>query len=286
MTKVEKDFLKAVTLMKRPPFYKLLKPGIGKFIERLLWRTLKSGTPKVTNLFFGGKMTIVPPEVVSEVIDTYGFFDEYVTWLVVSQVKPGDVVLDLGAHFGYFSLLSAYLVGDEGRVLAFEPTPSTFDILKENSSRAKNIRPLNLAVGNENGERPITDFGLKHCAWNTLSADNRMPDVLNSVKTVIKNVKVVKLDDYIEENGLQPSFIKIDTEYFEYEVILGLEKSITEFHPKIVMEAFSDSSRKAGESLLSMGYKVFVSDGFGSLYEWKEEFKKANDRYHNILFQI
>src|SRR5688572_2917909 len=102
---IKEDLYRAVGRVNRPAALKLIDPGLLKFLIRKLERVRNRGVVHSAKLFYGGSMDIVLPEVVSEVIYTYGFFDEIVTWLALVSVAPGDVVLDVGAHFGYFSLL-------------------------------------------------------------------------------------------------------------------------------------------------------------------------------------
>jgi protein-L-isoaspartate O-methyltransferase len=77
------------------------------------------GTEYKADLFFGRAMTVILPEIISQQIYTYGLFDEIVTGMVLRTVRQGDVVLDIGAHFGYFTLLFAHLAGESGRVVSF-----------------------------------------------------------------------------------------------------------------------------------------------------------------------
>ncbi|SRR6266545_2940317 len=61
-----------------------------------------------------------------------GCFKPFETELVMNEVRPGDVVVDVGAHIGYFTLLLAALVGPKSRVFAFEPDPDNFALLCRN----------------------------------------------------------------------------------------------------------------------------------------------------------
>src|SRR4029077_7343525 len=68
---------------------------------------------------------------------------------ILSALKPGGIVLDVGAHIGGFSLIAARAVGPSGKVFAFEPVASNVELLEEN--RALNgtdcIVPVHAAVG-------------------------------------------------------------------------------------------------------------------------------------------
>lgn len=77
-------------------------------------------------------------------------FEPYTTELFKRAVKPGAVVLDIGAQFGYYSLLAAKSAGQNGQVFAFEPAPSNFEVLKRNieiNNYHTRIFPIQKAVG-------------------------------------------------------------------------------------------------------------------------------------------
>jgi len=61
-----------------------------------------------------------------------GCWEKTITDAIVARLKPGMTVIDVGANYGYYTLLSACCVGDKGRVYSFEPNPRTFQILKKN----------------------------------------------------------------------------------------------------------------------------------------------------------
>lgn len=266
------------------PWVKLLRPGAHKFLVRWWARCTRPGLPITTRLFFGPKMRVVLPEVVSEALYTYGLFDEVVTDLVIRYVKPGDTVLDIGAHFGYLSLLCSHLVGPEGQVYAFEPTPSTFAVLEENTARYANTKAFNLAAGRENTRQKILDHGLQYCAWNTLAPEPRMPGLVNGTKIRKTEVTIVKLDDFLQARGIVPSFVKIDTENFEADVISGLNRTLKITRPRVLLEAGSSSSLEAAETLSALGYRLYVAQCPGAVEPWIGTLAEANSRFKDILF--
>jgi len=228
-------------------------------------------------------MTVVLPEVISEQIYSYGFFDEIVTGLALRAVRKGDVVLDVGAHFGYFSLLFSHLVGESGRVVSFEPTPSTFAVLEKNTADLRNVTALNMAAGRQSGRLTISDFGLTYSAWNTLSGSSRMPGVLTKPKARVE-VEVVRLDDWCKRELIQPSVIKIDAENFEAEVIGGLAETLSWLRPRVLMETGSEQAIQAGRTLLDLDYRVLVSKQPGELTLQKDCVEEAIIRNKDVLF--
>lgn len=281
---LQTQFERALRRFHLPKLFKLISPGAHRLLRRRLARSGLFGGRVNTQLFFGEDMEVVLPEVVSEVLYTYGLFDEDVTNMVLRSVQPGDVVLDIGAHFGYFTLLLSHMVGNAGRVLAFEPTPSTFEVLGRNSLGRNNIEVFNLAAGSADACLEIMDFGLKYCAWNTLATEARMPQLALDGAAKSAQVGVVALDAFLAARHVQPDFIKIDAENFEADVVQGLAETLRLKPAKVLMETGSDGSLRAGEFLLELGLKPHVTNHEGGLIIWPGELAQANTRYKDILF--
>jgi FkbM family methyltransferase len=83
-----------------------------------------------------------------------GDFEPSETELLSSLVRPGDTVFDIGANFGWYTTLFSRLVGERGRVVAFEPVPPTFHELEQNlalNGHPGNVHAHLLALGERNG---------------------------------------------------------------------------------------------------------------------------------------
>lgn len=284
MNTISDQFQRACNTLHRPPLAKMISPGLPRFARRLAARKGILSGPVEIQLFFDERMTVVLPEVISEVLYTYAMFDETVTWMVLQSVRPGNMVLDIGAHFGYFSLLFARLAGDAGRVVCFEPTPSTFSVLSGNTRNHANIEALNCAAGDAPGNIAITDFGLKYSAWNTLAAESRMSNTLPTAQGRQIQVQLVRPDEVCQQRGLKPDFIKIDAENFEDHVVDGLTGILSAARPLILMETGSAQSLAAARKLVAYGYTLRVSDGPGTLYDWNGTLEDANSRFKDVLF--
>jgi len=141
---------------------------------------------------------------------------------VKKVLKKGSTVLDIGAHWGGFTVLFASLVGNNGEVLSFEPSKRNFKFLNRNikiNNFCDIVKPYNYAIGNEN---KTVKLGIA----KTSSGHN---SILNENLEVnrYEEVKQIKLDDFLVEKGINKvDFIKIDVEGYELEVLEGLENTI------------------------------------------------------------
>lgn len=164
-----------------------------------------------------------------------------------SIIRPGDVIVDAGANIGWYTLMEAHEVGERGRVFAIEPVPGNFALLERNLSLngfSERVLPVQAAVGDVNGEVDI------HVArQSNLSAVRRTPIMERYVQFASSvRVPVVRIDDFLVGQGLDPSdvnIVRMDIEGFELEALRGMERVLStaqdlalfiEIHPKLVKE--------------------------------------------------
>jgi FkbM family methyltransferase len=151
-----------------------------------------------------------------------GEYEPDTTRLFATLSEPAWTVLDVGANVGYFSVVAAQCGGPGTTVVAFEPNPRVYEMLKQTSSlNGESIIAENLACGYEPGELPLYLTPQdRNSGLSTL-----VPEVC-PVAGVVK-VSVVTLDDYCSANKIRPTVAKIDVEGFELEVLRGAEDLIT-----------------------------------------------------------
>lgn len=262
---------------------KLLRSKILEHIALWLGKPIKIKA----KTFWGEDMLVVAPEGVSHHIYRYGFFEEGLTRMVLEYLKPGMTFFDIGAHFGYFTLLSSVLVSNEGEVHSFEPTLSSFSTLKANVSNKNNVFINNCAVFSKRKIVFINDYGIKYSAFNSIYSGRLQQDVLSRLKPKRYEVETISIDEYAENNGTVPNFIKIDAESSEYEILLGMEETIAKFHPIISIE-IGDIGVKGIPTSKGL-INFLINKGYQS-YEFKEGqisqhgLKNEQYRYDNILF--
>lgn len=179
-------------------------------------------------------------------------------------VKPGDIVLDVGANVGYISAVSASYTGSGGEVHGFEP-------LWECYARLERLRALNpqlcfrfnnVALGETEGFLPIAYNPAGDSRNATLVPGKHFPEA--------RQVPVKRLDQYIKENIPAPErikLIKIDVEGFEFPVLLGLKNFLlaTACRPAIVCEIkpweltnFNATPEDFDQYMRGFGYRAYV----------------------------
>lgn len=205
----------------------------------------------------------------------------------MKYLKPGMTFFDIGAHFGYYTLLASFIVGNEGKVHAFEPTSTTFNILKTNVSNKTNVILNNCAVFSEQKTVLITDYSVRYSAYNSIM-DNGIisQDDILKLRPQKNVIEAISIDDYVKKNNIKPDFIKIDAEGAEYEILKGMEKTINEFHPIISIEV-ADMNIK--DVTASKDIINFLVNKCYQPYEFKEGkilphiVKSEPYKYDNIL---
>lgn len=235
----------------------------------------------IINTKYGFPITIVLPELVSKIIYLTGGFEESVEKIIGQFVKPGDVVVDVGAHIGYFSILMSRQVGKDGKVYAFEPTPSTYALLKQNCLSFTNIHVVNKAVFSKITKLKLQDFGILYLALNSLFS----PRINKKLPMEKREVETIDLDTYFSKSE-KPNFIKIDAENSEYEIIKGMENLLRTKRPTICMEfggcgkKSTKNSKELLDFLYNAKYEIFYFNrGAIKTYSLSE----GKNHYENLL---
>jgi FkbM family methyltransferase len=185
--------------------------------------------------FWGGRMQVNLPEPVSTVLYRYGYFEEGLSALFLAVLASGGRFLDVGSHYGYFSLLARHLVGTSGGVVALEPTPSTYEANRVNTGRFGNIRVENKAAWSSPTNLRLMDLGVAWSSHNSLVSPKMIPQGVREAGREI-DVPCVRLDDFLAEIGFAPDLIKIDAESAELEILKGLSGTLRNLRPIVTLE--------------------------------------------------
>ena len=161
-----------------------------------------------------------------------GEYEKSITQMVTSVVREGDVCLDVGANFGWYTTLFHKHCGANGQVHSFEPTPPTFRELEENYAlmgSPKNVFINNLGLGEREDELIINLFEGLNSGHASMSDQNR-PDAISY------DCKVVTLDSYLEQKEVPTvNFVKVDIEGAEMMFLKGAERLFAQTKPPIFL---------------------------------------------------
>jgi FkbM family methyltransferase len=240
-----------------------------------------------TRTFWDASMALVFPEVVSECIFRAGFYEAGLTTMLIEHIRPGNVFLDVGAHFGYFSLLASTIVGRDGQVHAFEPTPSTYRVLMGNVGACANVSAVNQALYAVPTTLEFNDFGVQYSAYNSLFQPRLRAGERSRVNATVHKVVATTVDDYLAARALSPHFIKIDAENAELDVLRGAEKTLAGRSTVVTVEVGDDESVGSGrrsrdviDHLTARGYEPLeFRDSQLVRHEIRERYE-----YDNLLF--
>jgi FkbM family methyltransferase len=169
-------------------------------------------------------------------------------------VRPGDVVVDVGAHYGAYTLPLARLVGETGQVVAVEPARHACSVLTRNVriNGLGNVRVLPVAAGDQ------TASGTLHLHGDRSRAS--LHQTLE-VKTGTEQVKVVRLDEVVQPDR-RVSLIKVDVEGYEVKVLQGAEGILSRDRPVVIFEYLPGMATVAGLPA-SGAWDLLRSHGYG-----------------------
>jgi FkbM family methyltransferase len=184
--------------------------------------------------YFGATMTCDAHDVIQSTIIHFGVWEPAVSRAFELLVKPGDTVADVGANIGYYSLLSAHLVGEAGTVAAIEAHPRTAESLRANVSAngRSNVRVVEAAASDREGTLPLFEAPATNIGMTSTRRESGFA-FLCDVKSEPFHAMLT------EDEKAALSLIKIDIEGAEIPVLRDILAHYAEFarSPAIIVEA-------------------------------------------------
>jgi FkbM family methyltransferase len=169
------------------------------------------------------------------------------------HLSPGGIVLDIGAHIGYYSLIFAEAVGPSGKVFAFEPNPENYRLLLKNIriNKFQNIEPINKAVSDKTGVLNLYES-------DSNSGDHRIYDSGEKRKQI--RIQALKIDDLISEMEQPLKLIKMDIQGAEYYALNGMISLINKSEDLLLSAEFWPYGLKMSgvvpESFIALLFKL------------------------------
>jgi len=184
------------------------------------------------------------------------YHEENETVQIKKQIFDGNVVVDIGASIGYYTVLFAKIVGEKGQVFAFEPEHENFNILKKNIevNNFKNVVIENIAISDKIGHLPLK-----------VEKDGSHKIIYDDSKENMYEIKSTTLDEYFKQFDNKIDFIKMDAEGSEYFILQGMKKILekqsdlkimTEFNPPFLRQAGIEPEKYI-KKLLENGFLLY-----------------------------
>lgn len=222
-------------------------------------------------LFDGSVMNVNVREEVGSILFEFKAYEFGLTRFFIDFLAIGDVFFDIGAHYGYFSVIASNLVGPTGKIHSFEPTPFVADRLRSNVLHLGNVEVHQTAIGNKDGRLEFNDYGPDYSAFNSAYSARLADRKLVPLQRV--SVPVSRLDTFCTSAGVKPALVKIDAESSEMLVLEGMGGLIDEARALVVELGDFDELNAIGvprsaeilEYLRGRGYKFFLPSVDGVL---------------------
>ena len=207
----------------------------------------------------GYKLSLLPnDDGISTELALFHTHEPLNTKLLSKNLKKGMICFDIGANIGYYTLLESKIVGEQGKVVAIEPSPVNFKLLQKNiqDENVTNVELYQIAGGDHDGM--IKFFLDPHSNLSRIiKNEEKVPENGQIVEVPIK-----KLDSFLETLQIKTlDFIRMDVEGYEFNILEGMKNSIKKFKPMIQMEVHTsllgnEKTKKLLEWIMSEKYEV------------------------------
>lgn len=199
---------------------------------------------------FSGLEIFIRPLILSDIIMTTKVWEPYVQ--KVFKPQKGDVVIDVGAHIGTYSIPKSIDVGNTGRIIACEPDKQNFTVLEKNVliNKLKNIVLIKKAISETNKKIKL------------VSTKDPMLSTINEKESDGIIVDCTNLDSLISELNLDNvDWIKIDAEGHEISILYGSKYILEKFKPKLIIETRVENQNEMKKILEKYNYNIEYLSG-------------------------
>lgn len=176
-------------------------------------------------------------------------------YFLKNLINKNNVVIDIGANLGYYTLPFANWVGPGGFVHAVEPVQQVRDVLKKNIGKRRNIKVLPYALGSENknirmGNNTIAEKGIIATGSHFVLEKDDM--ALNEFSAEMKR------GSELFGNLEKLDFIKCDVEGYETEIIPEMDAILEKHKPTMLIETKNEKRRFLLNFLLERGFMGYI----------------------------
>jgi FkbM family methyltransferase len=196
-----------------------------------------------------------------------GISEREVSEFIGQYLGPGMTFIDVGAYVGEHCVRASRIVGDHGRVYAFEPSPDTFQVLTRNvhSNHLQNVLCQRIALSDGDGEALYERRLYPDGAGLSREAESIHIGKLNPILSRFP-VKTRRVDDYVQEQKISAvDLVKLDVEGAELKVLRGSRNTLSRFGPALIFEfdprlmgTYGFTPLEVVSFLGTLGYRLFL----------------------------
>jgi len=195
-----------------------------------------------------------------------GFYDGDVSLFLLKHFNEQGDLLDVGSNIGYYSSLFTQIASPTAKIVAFEPTPSTYEILTKNTDDLPQVATEKIALSDKIGDTLFYDYGHQHGVFNSSTAQ---PIAFLRDKGDKIKVETDTLDNWCKRTNTKPSLIKLDTEGTEAGILEQGQEILKKYTPIILLEvgggeAWRVNTSRCLDILTEHGYDFFELDNTGN----------------------
>jgi FkbM family methyltransferase len=211
--------------------------------------------------------------------------EPFATDILTKDTQPGEVILEIGANIGYYTILQSKKIGPKGQIYAIEPEKENFEYLKKNVklNKLNNVTLFKQAIGDKNGELEIYAY-----EQGNLNSPFKWDDNYKGKE----KVKEQTIDTFLEGKK-DPNWIRMDVEGYEYNILIGAKKTLRnknlkrmfiEFHFGMVeKQNMVDLLKMIRDSGFEIEYAIVedkaISECLGRFSKLKKFFYKNRRKY-------
>ena len=204
-------------------------------------------------------------DTIAKEINIHGVYEKEEIEVLSKLISSKDHVVDIGANIGNHSIAFSKI---SKKVYSFEAHPRTFEILKFNTDKYKNIKIFNIGISNKKGSLFFKNIITTNIGGKKLSKTGSIKSQINKLDNIIKSDKKIKL-------------IKIDIEGHEHEALLGMKKLLSNNNSLILLEFCEESIAKRRKII-----NFLRDNNYLHSYYFSKEKKISNLGYLDLLIKI
>ena len=209
----------------------------------------------------GYKLQVIPGDLgISSELLMFKTHEPLTTKLLSKELKKDMVCLDVGGNIGYYTLFESNIVGENGKVIAIEPSPPNFQHLKKNLEiqNTENVDAYNFAAGDKDGE-------INFLVYEESNGSFTIPDgETTDLPGELIKVQAKRLDTFLNELKQEHvDFVRMDVEGYESHIIEGMTNTIKKSKPMFQIEVHASIMGKEGTKKF---LKTFQDFGYEAKY--------------------